>query len=297
MKFDQTSIAIRERSHLEIYDLAAIVMVRHIRPIMVLLLLNALPFALLDYYLVGWVTGVSFSYEFSTLYYTMMLALIASQAQLGTCLITIFMGRVMFMEEHSVRAVLRLFFKRLPYFLFSQGILRLALFAVLLAWVTPHEEGPQIVGFYVGLRMIAITAILVRSLRPYLPEVIFLEQTPLKKKGDLPSLSERSKNLHSLAFYSCSLIWQFILMRVTVPLMLFAVHSVFIMLDSMLSIRANSEQSLQPFYLLASGWFVAAFFAIVQFLMYINVRIRQEGWAVQLKFMTENSLLTQSQES
>ena len=295
MKFDQTSIAIRERSNLEIYDLAAIVMVRHIRPIMVLLLLNALPFALLDYYLVGWVTDVSFSYGFSSLYYTMMLALIATQAQLGTCLITIFMGRVMFMEEHSVRAVLRLFFKRLPYFLFSQGILRLALFAVLLAWVTPHEERPQFGGFYSGLIMIAATGILVRSLRPYLPEVIFLEQTPLKKKGDLPSLSERSKNLHSLASYS--IMWQFILMRVTVPLMLFAVHSVFIMLDSMLSIRANSEQSLQPFYLLASGWFVAAFFAIVQFLMYINVRIRQEGWAVQLKFMTENSLLTQSQES
>ena len=295
MKFDQTSIAIRDRSHLEIYDLAAIVMVRHIRPIMVLLLLNALPFALLDYYLVGWVTDVSFSYGFSSLYYTMMLALIATQAQLGTCLITIFMGRVMFMEEHSVRAVLRLFFKRLPYFLFSQGILRLALFAVLLAWVTPHEERPQFGGFYSGLLMIAATGILVRSLRPYLPEVIFLEQTPLKKKGDLPSLSERSKNLHSLASYS--IMWQFILMRVTVPLMLFAVHSVFIMTDSMFSIRANSEQSLQPFYLLASGWFVAAFFAVVQFLMYINVRIRQEGWAVQLKFMTENSLLTQSQES
>ena len=295
MKFDQTSIAIRERSNLEIYDLAAIVMVRHIRPIMVLLLLNALPFALLDYYLVGWVTDVSFSYGFSSLYYTMMLALIATQAQLGTCLITIFMGRVMFMEEHSVRAVLRLFFKRLPYFLFSQGILRLALFAVLLAWVTPHEERPQFGGFYSGLLMIAATGILVRSLRPYLPEVIFLEQTPLKKKGDLPSLSERSKNLHSLASYS--IMWQFILMRVTVPLMLFAVHSVFIMLDSMLSIRANSEQSLQPFYLLASGWFVAAFFAVVQFLMYIDVRIRQEGWSVDLKFRSENTLLRQSRES
>ena len=295
MKFDQTSIAIRERSNLEIYDLAAIVMVRHIRPIMVLLLLNALPFALLDYYLVGWVTDVSFSYGFSSLYYTMMLALIATQAQLGTCLITIFMGRVMFMEEHSVRAVLRLFFKRLPYFLFSQGILRLALFAVLLAWVTPHEERPQFGGFYSGLIMIAATGILVRSLRPYLPEVIFLEQTPLKKKGDLPSLSERSENLHWLARYS--IMWQFILMRVTVPLMLFAVHSVFIMLDSMLSIRANSEQSLQPFYLLASGWFVAAFFAVVQFLMYINVRIRQEGWSVDLKFRSENTLLRQSRES
>ena len=65
----------------------------------------------------------------------------------------------------------------------------------------------------------------------------------------------------------------------------------------MLSIRANSEISLQPFYLLVSAWLVAGFCAVVRFLMYIDIRIRQEGWAVQLKFMTENSLLNQSLES
>ena len=296
MRFDQTSIAIRERNSLEVFDLAANVLVRQFRPIMFLLVLNAAPFILLDYYLLGWMTDVSFSAELSVAYYFAMLLLIASQAQLGTCLITIFMGRMMFLEEHSVRAVLKQLFKRLPYFLYSQGILRTAVFAVAAVWLTQAEDREGIyILTYLGLPAIVFVGLLVRGMRPYVPEIIFLEQTPRKKRGDLPSLSERSKNLHSLASGEVSM--QFILLAVIAPLLLLAVHSVFVLLDSMLSIRANSEMSMQPFYLLISAWLVAGFCAVVRFLMYIDIRIRQEGWAVQLKFMTENSILNQSVET
>ena len=296
MRFDQTSIAIRERNSLELFDLAANVVVRQFRSILLLLILNATPFVLLDYYLIGWMTDVSFSYELSMAYYVAMLALIISQAQLGTCLITIFMGRMMFMEEHSVKAVLKQFYSRLFYFLFSQGILRMAVFAVAVAWLMPPVDREEAyILAWLGLPAIAFAGLFVRALRPYVPEVIFLEQTPLKRKGDLPSLSDRSQNLHMLASGWISV--QFVLLAVVGPLLVFAVHSTFILLDSMLSIRANSEISLQPFYLLISGWLVAGFFAVVRFLMYIDIRIRQEGWAVQLKFMTENSLLKQSLET
>ena len=296
MRFDQTSIAIRERSSLEVFDLAANVAVRQFKPLLLLLFLNATPFVLLDYYLVGWMTDVSYSYELSMAYYVAMLALIVSQAQLGTCLITIFMGRVMFMEEYSVKAVLKQFLSRLPYFLLSQGILRMALFAALVAWAMPRidsEETYMIV--YLGLPAIVFLGLLVRAMRPYVPEVIFLEQTPLKKKGDLPSLKDRSKNLHMLASGSISV--QFLLLVAIAPLLVFAVHAVFILLDSMLSIRSNSEMSFQPYYLLVAAWLVAGFCAVVRFLMYIDIRIRQEGWSVQLKFMAENNLLNQSLET
>ena len=296
MKFDQTSIAIRERNSLEVYDLAANVLIRHIKPIMVLLFLNAMPFVLLDYYLLNWMTDVSYSYELSVAYYFAMLTLIISQAQLGTCLITIFMGRVMFLEDHSVMMILRHFFKRLPYFLYSQAILRLALFAVLVAWFTrPNDSDEAYLLTYLFLPAIVFAGLLVRAIRPYVPEVIYLEQTPLKKKDDTPSLSQRSKHLHLLA--SGSVLTHFFLTLTLAPLLLLAVHSVFVMTDSMFSIRANSEISLQPIYILASGWLVAGYCAVVRFLMYIDVRIRQEGWAIQLKFATENILLTQSQES
>jgi len=296
MQFDQTSIAIRERSTLEVFDLAANVLVRHLQPIMVLLFLNAMPFVILDYYLINWMTDVSFSVELSTAYYAAMLALIVSQAQLGTCLITIFMGRVMFLDEYSVGAVLRQFLKRLPYFLYSQGILRLAFFAVLLAMFTsPKDTEAAHIVAWLGLPAIATLGLLIRAIRPFVPEVIYLEQTALKSKNDLPSLGLRSSNLHTLAAGSITM--QFLSMALFAPLLLLAVHSVFVMADSMFSIRANSEISLQPFYILAAGWLVAGFLAVVRFLLYIDVRIRQEGWAVDLKFRSENTLLRQSRES
>ena len=296
MQFDQTSIAIRERSSLEVFDLAANVIVRHLQPIMVLLFLNAMPFVVLDYYLIGWMTDVSFSVELSTAYYVAVIALIVSQAQLGTCLITIFMGRVMFLEEHSIWAVLKQFLKRLPYFLYSQGILRVALFAVPVTMITaPRDSEEAYLMAFLGLPVIAFVGSLVRAMRPFVPEVIYLEQTPLKSKSDLPSLSQRSRNLHMLA--SASITMQSVLMLLFAPLLLFSIHSVFVMADSMFSIRANSDISLQPFYILISGWLVAGFFAVVRFLMYIDVRIRQEGWSVDLKFRSENTLLRQSRES
>ena len=89
MQFDQTSIAIRERSSLEVFDLAANVLVRHLQPIMVLLFLNAMPFVVLDYYLVGWMTDVSFSIDLSIAYYVAVIALMVGQAQLGLSLIHI----------------------------------------------------------------------------------------------------------------------------------------------------------------------------------------------------------------
>ena len=296
MQFDQTSIAIRERSSLEVFDLAANVLVRHLQPIMVLLFLNAMPFVVLDYCLIGWMTDVSFSVELSTAYYVAVIALIVSQAQLGTCLITIFMGRVMFLEEHSIWAVLKQFLKRLPYFLYSQGILRVALFPVLVAMFTSPRDGEEAyLMAFLGLPAITFIGLLVRAMRPFVPEVIYLEQTPLKSKSDLPSLSQRSRNLHMLA--SASITMQSVLMLLFAPLLLFSIHSVFVMADSMFSIRANSDISLQPFYILISGWLVAGFFAVVRFLMYIDVRIRQEGWSVDLKFRSENTLLRQSRES
>jgi len=251
---------------------------------------------ILDYYLISWMTDVSFSVELSTAYYAAMIALIVSQAQLGTCLITIFMGRVMFLAEHSIWAVVKQFLKRLPYFLYSQGILRLAFFAVLVAMTTaPKDSEEAYLMAYFGLPAITLIGLLVRATRPFVPEVIYLEQTPFRSKRDVLYLGQRSRDLHMLA--STSIAMQFLSMVLFAPLLLLAIHSVFVMIDSMFSIRANSEITLQPFYILISGWLVAGFLAVVRFLTYIDVRIRQEGWAVDLKFRSENTLLRQSRES
>lgn len=295
MRFDQTAIAIRERSGLEVFDLAANVMVRHFRPIMLFLTLNALPLIVLNFALVGWMSSLSFSASLNFTYYWVTLMLVISQAQMGTCLVTIYLGRMMFMQDHSVRAVLAEFYKRSGYFLFSQGVLRMAIFVPLvICWNREYENQGLYILVYLLLPLIVAGGMVVRISRPYTPEVIFLEQTDIRKKSDAPSLGERSQNLHSLG--SAFVATHFFLILGFAPLLLYAVHSLFIMVDSTLNIRANSEASLQPYYFVAAAWFVAGFAATVRFLMYIDLRIRQEGWAIQLKFMTENNLLNREGE-
>ena len=159
----------------------------------------------------------------------------------------------------------------------------------------PRDSEEAYLMAFLGLPVIAFVGLLVRAMRPFVPEVIYLEQTPLRSRSDLPSLSRRSRNLHMLA--AASITMQSVLILLFAHLLLFSIHSVFVMADSMFSIRANSDISLQPFYILISGWLVAGFFAVVRFLMYIDVRIRQEGWSVDLKFRSENTLLRQSRES
>ena len=162
-------------------------------------------------------------------------------------------------------------------------------------FTSPRDGEEAYLMAWLGVPAIVFIGLLVRAMRPFVPEVIYLEQTPLKSKTELPSLSLRSRNLHMLALFSVMM--QFLLMSLFAPLLLFAVHSVFVMADSMFSIRANSEISLQPFYILVAGWLVAGFLAVVRFLTYIDIRIRQEGWAVDLKFRSENTLLRQLRES
>jgi hypothetical protein len=198
---------------------------------------------------------------------------------------------MMFMQDHSIRAVFKKFFARPTYFIFSQGVIRLAAFAPLaVCWYREYETEAIYLLAYLLLPVIVFTGLMVKIARPYTPELIFLEQTALRKTDDSPTLRERSSNFHSVG--SGFVATHFFLILAIAPLLLYAVHSLFVMVDSTFNIRANSEFSLQPYYFILATWFVAGFLAVVRFLMYIDLRIRQEGWAIQLKFMTENNLLT-----
>ena len=54
MKFDHTFIAIRQRTILEIYDLALHVCRDYFAPLTLLLIVGVLPWLALDWFLVGW---------------------------------------------------------------------------------------------------------------------------------------------------------------------------------------------------------------------------------------------------
>ncbi len=68
----------------------------------------------------------------------------------------------------------------------------------------------------------------------------------------------------------------------------------FVTINSSLNLRANLEYSLFPYYYIAALWLTAGLGAVVRFLSYVDIRIRQEGWAVELRMRAEGLRVSQA---
>lgn len=288
MRFDKTFIAIRERGVLEIFDLALHVVVAHFKPLLCLLLIGTLPWIALDYYLIGWMaTGDVVD---PSLYYWLMLMLVVSQAQVGTTFMTRYLAQAMFEGQPSVGATIK---EKIPlYFFWSHGVLRCVLLVLLLCFSLSSEGGFEwtaTVGF-LFVPALVILGLFVRAFRPFASEILLLERTPVSGKD--PSVicfAKRSASLHGSGFSDLfgRMVTAFIF---TIPLA-FSCYAFFAVLDSILNIQANMEMTLYPFYWIVSLWTVAGFICVVRFLSYIDIRIRQEGWAVELRMRAEGQRL------
>lgn len=292
MNFDRTFIAIRERTTAEILDLSLHVLVDHFKSIVTLWGINVVPWILLDFWLIGWMldsnwqegTGASFGFS--------MFLLVMSQSQMGTFLITQYLGKAMFEGRPAVGEVLKAAWSMTPYFWFSQCILRMALFTAL-ACLMFTDDDFETNGFVFFLMiLIAGGSWLTRALRPFVTEILILERTPIRAKPKTIHFSARSGSLHSFA--SGDLFGKAVTVGVFSVVLAFAIHSFLVITDQVMNLRPYLEFSLQPYYWVFSLWVVAGFFAVVRFLFYIDLRIRQEGWAVELRMRAEAQRLEEA---
>ncbi len=292
MNFDQTIIEIRERATLGLYDLALHVIVRHWQPLLTLWVINIIPWIAIDFWLVGWMADSSLEVPTNFAYYWAMTWLVLSQAQVGTWLIVMYLGKAMFAGRPSVREVLRDALRINPYYWFSQGVLRTVFLALAACLLIDGESESTYGTVFMLLTVIVLVGLLVRALRPFVTEILVLEKTPIREKEGQIRFSARSRSLHTFA--SSDLLGKAITAGCMGALLTFSIHSCLVTGDAILNIRANSDFSLQPYYYVAALWTVAGFICIVRFLAYIDLRIRQEGWAVELRIRAEAQRLEQS---
>ncbi len=296
MRFDETFIAIRERGTLEIFDLALHVIVDHFKPLFWLLLIGTLPWIVLDYYLIGWIATSDF-FD-ASLYYWVMMLLIASQAHVGTTFMTRYLGQAMFEGRPSVGTTVKeVLFQTSLYYVWSQGILRCVLPVLLCCLMFSHDS--EELSFFAGALLIpglVVLGLFVRALRPFVSEILLLERTPIHSKDpNRIFFSKRSSTLHASA--SGELIGRMIVALVFVLPLAFSCFALFAITDSTLNIQANNlEFTFYPFYWIVSLWMVAGFFCVIRFLSYIDTRIRQEGWAVELRMRAEGQRLARELE-
>jgi len=265
MQFDQARIAIRERSWADNLDLALHVLRQHFAPLMGYALLAIVPLAVVNYWLVEILAPNHFADDFwnsRTITLTVMLIMI--EAPLGTSLVTLYLGQALFDEKPRPKQILTDFARSLPQLLLLQVALRAVWIGFVVTWVFPY------------------------AVWPYLNEVILLERNPLLSRRGAMSTLSRSSVLHG--GNSGDYLLRGLISLFLAPLLMAGVDvSTDFVLQSLLGIELGYVGQAMQFQFVV--WLVTVYFAVVRFLCYLDQRIRQEGWEVELFLRAERDRL------
>ncbi len=287
---------IRERGLLDILDLSLLVLRRYFRPLAALFALAIVPLMVCNHLLIGWLIGADATSGMTARYLWLMLLLVVIEAPLVSVFATSYLGQAVFLERPSLRSVVWDVCRISPRLLVTQGLLRGIVPAALLTLVIDRYSDVNVTVEIFLLPGIALYAIGLRAFRPYLNEIVLLERHPLRSsERTVPSIGRRSSQLHS---FSTGLLLARWLGAVPVAVLLF--FSLWGALRFLPGILLNDWSYgllggplLRPIVYPLAMWLVAAYLSIVRFLSYLDLRIRDEGWEVELLLRAEASNLLQ----
>jgi hypothetical protein len=260
MAVDRTLVQIRERSYLDILDLALVV-IRH-RPATIggAAVLGIAPWAVLN----AWLTADSEEARAP-----IQLILIALEAPIAMAPLTIVLGGLMFGTRPRSRQVVATMLRLLGPMLFYQGFLRGVLVcSVVLAWLVPVRFA-------------------------FLNEVVLLERGRWWKVwsrcGDLAS--DRGGELFGQWLSQVTFGSMFVLAFWVASARVVGVfEGELTWVDSGFDLVFNA-------WAIVGVWVAMAFFAVVRFLTYIDQRIRLEGWEVELRLRAVGRTMREGLES
>ena len=297
MQLDRTRIAIRERGLLDTLDLALHVSREFAGPLAICSLLGIVPLALLNYALVGWMLPpeIETTADFGR-YLWSMTVLIYLEAPLASVFVVAYFGPAVFLDERTYRQIAGDVFRQTLALVLCQGILRGVLLALGIYLIVDRLEFN---GWLEGLLlvMILIWSTAVRAFRPYINEIILLEKNPLRSKNDtVTTMGKRSTHLHGPYAADLLIRWFGVaavaLLLLNLVLVTAAVALGVLISDWVFGGFATDFEwhlgwiKLQVIYP-ACLWIVVAFISVVRFLSYLDLRIRHEGWEVELLMRAE----------
>ena len=205
MQLDHTHVVIRVRTLSEIGDLAMVMLRRYPSSMLVGFVLGALPWAVLNALLLYWIPIQEASYGLDDeeamaevwRYVSWMGILVMLQAPAAGVLTTLYLGQAVFEQKPPWRTVLKEAKRQFWTWFKVLGIHRLAVPTMILLafrWGQPASYfWDMLVPIAIVLAVIAL-----RGSRPFVPEIILLEQCPLKGKNDsVITMAARSRGLHT----------------------------------------------------------------------------------------------------
>lgn len=278
LDLNMTLVSVRERSLTEICDLALRVLCKNFRPIALASLAGILPWAALNAFLV-WAFIPDLSVSWGTYIWSMIL-LSFWQIPLATAPLTLTLGQMMFQRKIEPRRAYQDFMHSLPQLLWSQLFLRLICIPHGLWLVFGGVEDLW------GLYIFTMFLWLIPALRwAYLSEVILLERNPWRAKPGQLSTRQRSSALHTgeggIIFgrsFCISNLWNYLFVAIFATL--------WYVLGQFMDNYVMNFWTIAILVPLAN-WITIMYLSVIRFLCYLDLRIRREGWEVDLILRTE----------
>jgi len=271
LQLDQHRIAIRERSFLDLLDLGLRVVREYAAPLTAWLAVGVLPLAAFNAWLLSDFPSQIDAGQMVQ-YLVLVTLLVVYEAPLALAPVTLFLGQALFTQRPRWQGILRQWLGSLPQLILYQGLLRI---------------------FFL--------------FRTYVNEIILLERNPVRRRGvHGKSTYARCRALH--AGEGGELFGRWFISLSLAALLLIALWGSLLTIREMLqsSVEGGPGEMIGMFFqdeletdlsVVALWyplvlWAVLGYFAVVRFLAYVDLRIRREGWEVELVMRAERDRLT-----
>ena len=285
MQLDKTSIVIRERGLFELLDLTLCVLRGYGGSLLACWFVGCAPFALLNLWLFRehW-HPETFGDGWMNTYLWHSLMLVMWELPLATAPMTMYLGQSLFLEQPTPGGIVRSLLSRWGQIVFFSIFLR----GMYLAWPTLafiSDGEPGMIG------LASVIAVLGLGFTfffwPYANEVLLLERNPLFARRGEVNTWRRVLALHGHAtgdVFGRSMICMFIAGVLGMSLWLAAID-----LHQKVMLEQEVLPAVNAAYFQITIWFVAGFFTVVRFLSYLDLRIRTEGWEIELLLRAEGA--------
>ena len=295
MELDRTHVVIRLRKFTEIGDLSLVMIRRYPEALLIGFVMGAIGWASLNMLLLGWIPWEESAYGLDDdaalsevfRYLLWMTVLVILQTPVAGVFTTLYLGQAVFEKRPTWKSVINEVRRQFMRWFLVLGVYRLAVPAMILLsfrWDQPASGFWDVVVPLLILLWIAV----VRSNRPFAPEIMLLEQCPLRASSDtVITMSKRSKSLHSPM--SSELSGRFASVALILGGLLFTCLYTMIWFRGITLGYWNfmNLTVLLVFFPLAL-WLVAGVSVIIRLLNYLDTRIRLEGWEVELAVRAES---------
>ena len=294
MELDRTHIRIRLRSMTEVGDLTLVILRNYPTALFSMFALGASFWILVDLLVLGWIPIAENQYGLTDeealpelmRYAFWMVTLVFLQTPAAGVLSTLYLGLAVFEQRPSLGNVWKESKRSFWRWFWKLGVVRMAfppVIVLMLRWGQPAS-----VFWDVTLPVFLILyAAAVRSMRPYLPEILLLEQCPLKAQApNAITAAKRSKSLHSPMANDLSA--RFVATSLFLTMLCLSIGFSIL---SLLGVTTGQWGVFRLTVLLGvfplTLWIVAGLSIFVRLLNYLDCRIRLEGWEVELAIRAE----------